>query len=403
MNPASLEHGLREASVLVCAGTGGVGKTTIAAALALEAARLGRRSLVLTIDPARRLADALGLDRLDSTPTPVDLSALDLPQEACLDAMMLDAKPTFDRLIKRLTPNESERRRILDNRIYQHLSSALAGSAEYAAMEQLHELVESGKYDLIVVDTPPADHALDFLRTPRRLREFLGSRFVSTLVRPAMSASRIGLRLFARPLHHMLGLLERIAGVGFLDDLSEFLSAIDGLSQGFRDRATRVEEVLLGPGTGFVLISTGDEGSAKSTLEFMSQLEQFQVPLIALIVNRMHPWPLETRPSKLLDRCRGETLERDVERLANSFTTPSPSNETARDFQAVVETLLEIATVCETEKKTVDRLVAGLAGSRLPCLLVPELSDDVDRIEGLLEIGEILRAGSTPASGGQSS
>jgi anion-transporting ArsA/GET3 family ATPase len=143
MRPTTLEAGLREARVLVCAGTGGVGKTTIAAALAIQAARLGRRTLVLTIDPARRLADALGLEGLGSSPSPVDLTELEGEHTASLDAMMLDAKPTFDRLIHRLTPDDSERQRILDNRIYQHLSSALAGSAEYAAMEQVHELVHS--------------------------------------------------------------------------------------------------------------------------------------------------------------------------------------------------------------------------------------------------------------------
>lgn len=396
MRPPTLERGLREARVLVCAGTGGVGKTTIAAALAIWAARLGRRTLVLTIDPARRLADALGLQALGSDPTPVDLTRFVgehvAEQEAKLDAMMLDTKPTLDRLISRLTPDESQRRRILENRIYHHLSSALAGSAEYAAMEQVHELVYSGKYDLIVVDTPPADHALDFLRAPRRLREFLESRFVARLVRPAMSASRIGLRLFARPLHLMLGLLERIAGVGFLDDLSEFLSAIDGLSQGFRDRATQVENVLLSDDTGFILISTGNEGSNTSTLEFMSELEKFRVPLIAVIANRMRPWPLASSPAELLQRCTGDTLERDQDRLAAAHAARAGPEQASPDFSRVSRAVLEYAQVCETEKRTVDALVAKLARSQLRCLHVPELASDIDPIDGLLEIGSILRA-----------
>lgn len=403
MRPPTLERGLREARVLVCAGTGGVGKTTIAAALAIQAALLGRRTLVLTIDPARRLADALGLESLGSSPTPVDLSGQGAPHTASLDAMMLDAKPTFDRLIARLTPDEAERRRILDNRIYQHLSSALAGSAEYAAMEQVYELVHSEKYDLIVVDTPPADHALDFLRAPRRLREFLGSRFVATLVRPAMSASRIGLRLFARPLHLMLGLLERIAGIGFLDDLSEFLSAIDGLSQGFRDRATRVEDVLLGDETGFILISAGNEGSSKSTLEFMSELDQFRVPLIAVIANRMRPWPLESSPDQLLQSCTDEALKRDQERLSAALAKRAGPEGASLDAHRVTRAILEYAQVCDTEKRTVDTLVANLARSRLRCLTVPELSGDVDQIDGLLEIGSILRVDSDgPREGGSS-
>jgi len=394
MKSPTLDRGLREARVLVCAGTGGVGKTTIAAALAIQAALIGRRTLVLTIDPARRLADALGLETLGSSPTPVDLTSLDSEHAASLDAMMLDAKPTFDRLITRLTPDESERQRILDNRIYQHLSSALAGSAEYAAMEQVHELVHSEDYDLIVVDTPPADHALDFLRAPRRLREFLESRFVATLVRPAMSASRIGLRLFARPLHLMLSLLERIAGIGFLDDLSEFLSAIDGLSQGFRDRATRIEDVLLGEDTGFVLISAANEGSSKSTLEFMSELDQFQVPLIAVIANRLRPWPLDSTPAELLRNCTDDALKRDEERLLTASREPIGPEGFSGNFHRVSRAILEYAQVCAMERRTVDTLITTASRSHLRCLIVPELPGDIDRIDGLLEIGSILRADS---------
>lgn len=393
MKPPTLERGLREARVLVCAGTGGVGKTTIAASLAIQAALLGRRTLVLTIDPARRLADALGLESLDSHPASVDLASLThgRPEfaDVSLDAMMLDAKPTFDRLIHRLTPDDAERQRILDNRIYQHLSSALAGSAEYAAMEQVHELVHSEKYDLIVVDTPPSDHALDFLRAPKRLREFLESRFVHTLVRPAMSASRIGLRFFGRPLHRMLGLLERIAGVGFLDDLSEFLSAIDGLSQGFRDRATRVEQVLLGDDTGFVLISSANRGSNTSTLEFMEELGEFQVPLIAVIVNRLRPWPMESSPSALLRNCTGEALLRDEARLSSALANRASP---ALDAHRMSQTIIEYAEICEAEQRTVDSLAAHVARIHLRCLTIPELPGDIDRIDGLLEIGSVLLA-----------
>jgi anion-transporting ArsA/GET3 family ATPase len=195
----------------------------------------------------------------------------------------------------------------------------------------------------------------------------------------------------------MLGLLERIAGVGFLDDLSEFLSAIDGLSQGFQDRATRVEEVLLGDGTGFVLISTGNQGSSESTLEFMSELDEFRVPLIAVILNRMHPWPLAYSPGDLLERCRGDALERDEDRLMTAFRAQATPTTPAPNFHRVSESVLEIAAVCETEKRTVDRLIAGLKSSHLECLTLPELPGELDRIEGLLEIGSILRGDSPPS------
>jgi hypothetical protein len=223
-----------------------------------------------------------------------------------------------------------------------------------------------------------------------------------------MSASRIGLRLFARPLHLMLSLLERIAGVGFLDDLSEFLSAIDGLSQGFRDRASRVEEVLLGNDTGFVLISAGGEGSSKSTLEFMSELDQFRVPLIAVIANRMRPWPLESSPAELLRSCTDDGLKRDEERLSAAFSEQTGTERMAPDgaspdFRRVTRAILEYARVCDTEQQTLDALTANLARTRLRCLSVPELAGDIDRIEGLLEIGSILCTDPAgPAAGGSS-
>jgi anion-transporting ArsA/GET3 family ATPase len=409
MNSPTLEASLREARVLVCAGTGGVGKTTIAAALAIQAALLGRRTLVLTIDPARRLADALGLESLGSRPTAVDLTVIGADQSefpgASLDAMMLDAKPTFDRLITRLTPDEEARQRIFDNRIYEHLSSALAGSAEYAAMEQVHELVQSRRYDLIVVDTPPADHALDFLRAPRRLREFLESRFVHTLVEPAMSVSRISIKLFGRPLHRMLGLLERIAGVGFLDDLTEFLRAIDGLSSGFRERATRVEQVLLGEETGFILISSAGERSQASTLEFMTELEKFHVPLVAVIVNRVLPWPLDTSPLQLRGRCTEDALARDEARLAQAFTQrPGISTDledSSLDSREIIDAVMAYAEICSAEQRSVEALTAIARDARLRCHTIAELPGDIDRIDGLLEIGAILRDKMTPSRQGE--
>ncbi len=400
MKPGNFEENLREVGVLVCAGTGGVGKTTIAAALAIQAARLGRKTLVLTIDPARRLADALGLDTLDSVPTRVDLSRLGVGEAGLpsthLDAMMLDPKPTFDRLITRLARSDAERQRILDNRIYQHLSSALAGSAEYAAMEQVYERVHSGDHDLIIVDTPPSDHALDFLRTPRRLREFLDSRFVHALVRPAMSASRIGFRLFGRPLHRMLGLLERIAGVGFLDDLSEFLSAIDGLSEGFQERAARVEEILLGENTGFVLISAAHAGSNQSTIEFMRELDHFDVPLIALIVNRLRPWPLDSSPAEQLRHCTSRALAADEKKLQKAFGETTGPGDPPRDPRRLIDAVLETIRICDAERRIVAVLTASATAAGIPCLPVPELPGNIDRIDGLLEIGSALLTPAKP-------
>ena len=413
MKAPTLETGLKQARVLVCAGTGGVGKTTVAAALGIQAALEGRRTLVITIDPARRLADALGLASIESTPTAIDLlpseSLSETPAAASLeratggrlDAVMLDPKPTFDRLITRLTDDLEAQRRILDNRIYRHLSEALAGSAEYAAMEQVHEFVESGEYDLVVVDTPPSSHALDFLRAPRRLREFLESRFVKSLVRPAMSASRFGFRFFSRPLHRMFSLLERIAGVGFLDDLSEFLSAIDGLSEGFRDRATRIEEVLSGQDTNFVLVCGAVSSSGSGTLEFLEELDSLNVQLAAVVVNRVRPWPLLESPGAWRRRCTREMRDRDEAHLRKAFSEQTPESQevAAQQATSLIASLSESARICEREEESIEALNARAARRQLRCHLIPELPDNLDRFAGLLEIGSRLRAPEPTTSG----
>ncbi|MEE8166861.1 MAG: ArsA-related P-loop ATPase [Myxococcota bacterium] len=388
MSPRDLDAALREARVLVCAGTGGVGKTTISAALALEAALAGRRTLVLTIDPARRLADALGVDDLGSKPTHVDLSGLSpgtlgrtLP--GCLDAMMLDPKPTFDALVARFAPDEAARQRILGNRIYRHLSEALAGSVDYAAMVQVHELIESGDYELIVVDTPPADHALDFLRAPRRMREFLHSRFVRSLLQPALSASRFGARLLGRGLQRILSLIERIAGGGFLDDISEFLKAIDGLSLAFDERSTWVEEFLLGPQTGFVLVCGGQARANTSALEFLSQLEAFRVPLVAVVANRLRPWPL-AQPARDVDFSLSiPKVADDAQRLSVALEEPGAG-------EAIVARLSEYAQVCAAQNRALSDLEAAAAARDIECIRIRELPGDVDRLDKIAEIGAML-------------
>jgi anion-transporting ArsA/GET3 family ATPase len=393
MNRAGLEHALQNSRVIVCAGTGGVGKTTIAAALSIEAARRGRQTLVLTIDPAKRLADALGESRLGATPNEVDLSAilseLDALSGGTLDAVMLDPKPTFDRLIARLAADPGVRERILENGIYRNLSEALAGSAEYAAMEQVHEYVESGRYDLVVVDTPPSNHALDFLTAPRRLREFLDGRFVHALVRPSISAGRFGFRIFGRPLQMMFGLLEKIAGVGFLDDLAEFLTAIDGLTDGFIDRATRVENLLLGDDTRFLLVCGPSSAEEVGTFEFLEELETLRVQLAAIIVNRVRPWPLDVPATTWLAKTSKDTTGADVKQLEHALRE-SGESEARHVAKQVLHVFREAATARATADQTVEALSVRAARQAVRCHSVPELPDDIDRLQGLAAIGSAL-------------
>jgi anion-transporting ArsA/GET3 family ATPase len=271
-------------------------------------------------------------------------------------------------------------------------------------MEQVHELLHQGDYDLIVVDTPPADHALDFLRAPRRLREFLESRFVRALIHPAMSASRFGARLFGRAMQRALSFLERIAGIGFLDDLSEFLMAIDGLSQGFRERATKVEGVLLGKDTGFVLICGPQSRAVRSGLDFLAQLERFRVPLTSVVANRLRPWPLEIAPAAFAGGQADEAVARDQARLARALDEVETATPGAALCSAatIVEAFRVHAGICAAQHRAIDELEIEARARGVECVRVAELAGDVDRLEGLAEIGAMLAMRTTRAEPGRS-
>jgi anion-transporting ArsA/GET3 family ATPase len=366
-------HTLYERRIVVCVGCGGVGKTTVAAALALEAARGGRRALVLTIDPARRLADALGVQALGNEPQPIPeatLSRLGVPADGSLWAMMLDMKRTFDDLVDRFAENDEARERILVNPIYQHVSDALAGSVEYSAMEKVYELVDSGSFDLIVVDTPPAQHALDFLEAPQRLLEFLDSRLVHMLIHPAFAAGRFGFRLFQRSARRVLQVIERLTGIGFIEDLSEFLLAFEGMAEGFRTRAGHVRALLLGPEASFVLVAGPERESTEQAMQFLDRLEAFGVPLAGVVANRVRVWP-----------GGGEAPERDfaagdVDRLREALAA-----QEGPEFPAALVRRDERALRGLRERT----LAVGRFWSR-----IPELPRDVHDLDGLDRIGRFL-------------
>jgi len=289
-----------ERRVLVTVGTGGVGKTTIAAAIALEAARRGKRVLVLTIDPALRLADALGLEALSNEPRRVPHATLEAVarRRACADsfeggelyAMMLDTQRTFDELVERFAPDPETRTRILENRIYRSLTDSLSGTREYSAMEKLHQVYADGTYDLVVLDTPPASHALQFLEAPRRLLGFLDGGFLQLLLQPAAAIGRTSFRLFRFGSNMAIRAFEKLTGLGFLNDLSDFLLAFEGLLGGFQERARSVSRLLRSPECGFVLVAGPEPEQIRRTAGFWAQLREDRVQLVGLVMNRVSRW-----------------------------------------------------------------------------------------------------------------
>jgi anion-transporting ArsA/GET3 family ATPase len=384
---AKLDAMLADREIIVCVGCGGAGKTTVAAALALEAARRGRKALVLTIDPARRLADALGVESLGNRPQAIPretLDALDVPRPGNLSAVMLDMKRTFDDLVERFAESAEVRNRIFENSIYQHVSNALAGSVEYSAMEKVFELHESGAFDLIVVDTPPAQHALDFLEAPQRLLEFLDSRLVKMLIHPAFAAGRFGFRLFHLGTQRVLRVLERITGIRFLEDLSEFLIAFDAMAIGFRDRAHRVQSLLLGPESTFVLVSGPGNVSAGHATDFLDHLEGYGVSLAGVLVNRIRLWPSEGPPPGG-DARRGGDVEalRDALWASEGADYPAPIAA-----EAAARAATRYADRVQADARSAQPLRERIEAQGRFWRCIPEFERDVHDLSGLGRVAD---------------
>jgi len=386
LSPEEIVSGRR---VIACVGSGGVGKTTISAALALGGARRGRRVLVLTIDPAKRLADALGVRSLGNTPRAIPRKVLDrlgVPAEGGLSAMMLDMKRTFDDLVERFAEDQVVRSRILENPIYQHASDALAGSAEYSAMEKVFEMSEREDFDLIVLDTPPSQHALDFLEAPQRLLEFLDSRLVHLLLHPAFAAGRFGFRLFQRSAHQVFKALERVSGISFLEDISEFLLAFEGMSEGFRERAGQVQALLYGPESAFVLAAGPADESVAHATAFLDRLEESGAAVAGVVLNRLRVWPADE--VKLPGEGQRETATRH---LAEALGEGAKRKRSARRAaEAALSVLDGYAVMVEQDRAATAPLRERTRRSGYFWRSVPEFPWDVHDLDGLAQIASFV-------------
>jgi anion-transporting ArsA/GET3 family ATPase len=334
--------------IVICAGSGGVGKTTTAAAVALGMAERGLRVVVVTIDPARRLANSLGLEELGNEPHRI---AVDVEGE--LWAMMLDSKRTFDELIERLAPDERTRDEVLANRIYQQLSSAVAGSQEFTAIAKLYELDQEGGFDLLVLDTPPSRNALDFLDAPGRLTRFFQGRTLRLFLRPG--------RLLGRGTGLVFSVLQRVTGVDLLRDLSTFFRSIGGMIDGFTERARRVGALLEDPATTFLIVTAPRHDPVEEAIFFHRKLRDAGMPFGGLVVNRLHVAPVGDVPEDL-----GGALG-----------------------SRVSAALDDLEALAEREAANVELLRSELGA---PAVVIPELDDDVHDVEGLARMRDHLFA-----------
>lgn len=281
---ATLAAVIADHRVVVSAGSGGVGKTTTAAAIGLWGAEQGRRVVVLTIDPARRLADALGIGEVRGG----EESRVEGDFPGSLTVMMLDQKSAWDALVRRHAPSAEVRDRVLDNRFYQHLSQTFAGSQEYMAIEQLCELHAGGRFDLIVVDTPPTRHALDFLEAPRRLADFLDRQIIKWFVRPYFAAGWSAMQVMNRTVRFLLQRLEEATGVSALVEVSDFFTSMSGLFDGFQERVQRTYRLLQAEETAFVLVASPEEQVLCEAEYFCRKVKELRMPLRGVVFNRTH-------------------------------------------------------------------------------------------------------------------
>ena len=367
MSVADLLDGKR---MCICGGSGGVGKTTTSAAIALGMAARGAKVAVVTIDPARRLANALGLEELENEPRRVEperLASGGLEVSGELWAMMLDPKRTFDELIDRIAPDPARAQEIKANRIYRQLSTAVSGSQEFTAIAKLYDLDREGDFDLLVLDTPPSRNALDFLEAPGRLTSFLEGRAGKAFIRP----TGFGMRVLSRGAAPLLAALRRVTGVDLLSDLAGFFGLLGDMTDDFSQRAAQVERMLRASTTAFLLITSAQSAPIEEAIWFRRTLQDSGLPFAGVVVNRVH--------HDLL----GDSEDDDLTAALLSELPPELAGRVAENFH-------DYHVLARRDERNVERLADELGAS--PLLLVPYLDHDVHDIEGLLRLHRYLFA-----------
>ncbi|HTX08254.1 MAG TPA: ArsA-related P-loop ATPase [Solirubrobacteraceae bacterium] len=367
MNVSEMLEGKR---VCVCAGSGGVGKTTTSAAIALGMAAQGAKVAVVTIDPANRLANALGLQELENEPRrvePARLATGALEVKGELWAMMLDPKRTFDELIERIAPDPARAEEIKANRVYRELSTAVSGSQELTAIAKLYELDQEGQFDVLVLDTPPSRNALEFLDAPGRLNAFLEGKALKAFLRP----TGMGMRVLGRGALPLLMGLRRVTGIDLISDLSTFFQLLGDMTSDFSQRAAQVETLLRADSTAFLLVTSAAREPIDEAIWFAERLQTDGLPFAGVVVNRVH--------HDLL----GDRAPREVRRSLARVLPPGLAVRVTENFR-------DYHVLAQRDDHNLARLAGQLDERRL--LLVPQLDDDVHDVAGLLRIHRYLFA-----------
>ncbi len=367
--------------IIVCCGSGGVGKTTLAAALGMRAAERGRDVVVLTVDPARRLAQSMGLTSLDNTPRLVMTNGDGSSGEAgSMHAMMLDMKRTFDEIVEAHSDPERARQ-ILANPFYQSLSSSFSGTQEYMAMEKLGQLRRSDEWDLIVVDTPPSRSALDFLDAPQRLGRFLDGRLIKLLMAPAKTGGRAYLKVLTAGFSMVTGVLTKILGAQVLRDVQTFVTALDTMFGGFRERAEMTYQLLQAPGTAFVVVAAPEPDALREASYFVERLAAERMPLAGLIINRVHRSPADS-----LSAARSLAAAETLDGSRHPLTV------------AVLRLHAERMQLQAREQRLARNFTS--AHPAVPVAEIPAQPEDVHDLDGLRVVGDCLADTGPPRHAG---
>jgi len=379
-----LGDAIADRDIIVCVGTGGVGKTTTSAAIGLRESLAGKKTLVMTIDPARRLADALGIPEVGNEEHRIPLNGINFKSSSeggSFWAMMLESKRTFDRMVEKYAPSPEVAEKIFQNPFYKHVSGALSGSQEYMAIEMLSELHEARRYDLIVLDTPPSASALDFLTAPERMMAFLNQSVLQWFLKPYLTLSRLSFNTFKMGSRAFLKIVEKVVGGAVIRDLLDFFEGFEGMYEGFKQRAETVDRILRRSRTGFVLVAAPSRMTLDEAKVFLGKLKEMGMPLAAVVINRATFLP-EGIDSSFLDRGR-PTYDAVVEEVGG---IDSPESSIVTNMW---ENALGFRELISKEMEEIGKFRAGVEED-VSMVTAPRFDEDIHELEGLNRLAEFL-------------